>query len=63
MNTQMSRKTKQTIFAMVWFFLFILTVEFFRFELGLLKIALVFVILGSLLQWLLFHKRADKTIP
>lgn len=52
----MSTKTKQLIFNIVWFLMYILTVQFFRFKFGLLKIAAVYIVVGALLHWLVFRK-------
>ena len=56
----MKTRTKEIIFFVAWFVAYILSVNFFRFKFGLFQISGAFLVLGGLLQWLLFHRKADR---
>ena len=53
----MSTKSKQIIFTPLWLLVMTLTLHFYRFKFGLFQIVAFFIVVGVILQWLLFSRR------
>ncbi len=57
----MKMKTKESIFMLVWFALYIVATQFWRFKFGIFKISAASIIIGILLFWVFTRLNKPKS--